>query len=200
VLAGETPITCRPADLLQPEMDKLSAELDAIAKEKSIKLAKDKVDDVLTYALFNQTALKFLENRNNPAAFEPVPDGKVKSSKSSGVYTVSVDGQSYVVEVNDGGNVEAIVSAGGAAKVTASSQTSAAPIGSGNPVNAGLSGVVFKLCVCPGQQVKEGDVLLVLEVMKMENAIVSPKSGQIVSVSVKEGDNVSVGDCLLMLA
>lgn len=202
VLNGEKPITCRPADLLQPEMEKLSAELEAIAKEKSIKLAADKLDDVLTYALFNQTALKFLENRNNPDAFEPVPDGKVRGGSGCGTYTVSVEGQSYVVEVNEGGDVEAIVSAGTSAQVSTGASTSHAPVSSSSSeaVKAGLSGVVFKLCVSPGQQVKTGDVLLVLEVMKMENAIVSPKSGQVLSVSVKEGDTVSVGDCLLMLS
>ncbi len=199
VLAGEAAITCRPADLLQPEMEKLTKELEEIAREKSITLADDKVDDVLTYALFNQTALKFLENRNNPDAFEPVPDGKVSSAKSSGVYTVSVDGQSYVVEVNEDGDVEALVSAGASAQVKGSSG-SAVATGEAKPVNAGLSGVVFKICVSPGQQVNEGDVLLVLEVMKMENSIVAPKAGQVVSVSVKEGDRVSVGDCLLMMS
>lgn len=200
VLNGEKPITCRPADLLKPEMEKLSAELEAIAREKSIKLAAEKVDDVLTFALFNQTALKFLENRNNPNAFEPVPDGKVRGAKECGTYTVSVDGKSYVVEVNEGGDVEAIVSAGASAQVSTCTLASSVPMSSGEPVKAGLSGVVFKLCVSPGQQVKTGDVLLVLEVMKMENAIVSPKSGQVLSVSVKEGDTVSVGDCLLMLS
>lgn len=70
---GEEPITCRPADLLEPEMDKLTQELDKLAKEKEIDLAENAVDDVLTYALFPQVGLKFLENRNNPAAFEPPP-------------------------------------------------------------------------------------------------------------------------------
>ncbi|HSX86476.1 MAG TPA: sodium-extruding oxaloacetate decarboxylase subunit alpha, partial [Pseudomonas sp.] len=75
VLDGAEAITCRPADLLDAEMDKLTAELQGLAKEKGIKLAKDEIDDVLTYALFPQIGLKFLENRGNPAAFEPVPTG-----------------------------------------------------------------------------------------------------------------------------
>src|SRR5690606_24250333 len=104
VLDGALPITCRPADLLENEMEKLTAELMGLAKQKNIKLAKDSVDDVLTYALFNQVGLKFLENRDNPAAFEPVPTGKLASHNESGVYTVKVDGQSYVVEVNEGGD------------------------------------------------------------------------------------------------
>src|SRR5690606_6504710 len=67
VLNGAAPITCRPADLLEPELDKLTETLKALAAEKSIALAQGEelVDDVLTYALFPQIGLKFLENRNN---------------------------------------------------------------------------------------------------------------------------------------
>ncbi|MFT5117820.1 MAG: oxaloacetate decarboxylase alpha subunit, partial [Kiritimatiellia bacterium] len=77
VLAGEAAITCRPADLLEPEIEKLSNELRAHTKEKKLTLIKDPeagiIDDVLTYALFPQMGLQFIENRNNPDAFEPVP-------------------------------------------------------------------------------------------------------------------------------
>jgi oxaloacetate decarboxylase alpha subunit len=70
---GEEPISCRPADNLSPEMERLTAELEALAMERSIELAPAVVDDVLIYALFPQIGLKFLENRTNPAAFEPAP-------------------------------------------------------------------------------------------------------------------------------
>ena len=83
VLDGEEAITCRPADLLDPEVDKLSVELQNLAEEKNIDLASDVIDDVLTYALFPQIGLKFLENRNNPDAFEPIPTkASAKSVKS----------------------------------------------------------------------------------------------------------------------
>src|SRR5690606_26445318 len=75
VLDGAEVITCRPADLLEPEMDRLATELKELAREKGIKLARDEIDDVLTYALFPQIGLKFLESRGDPAAFEPVPTG-----------------------------------------------------------------------------------------------------------------------------
>ena len=61
------------ADLINPEVDNLTAELKTLAKEKDINLADEVIDDVLTYALFPQIGLKFLENRNNPDAFEPIP-------------------------------------------------------------------------------------------------------------------------------
>jgi len=66
VLDGAEVITCRPADLLQPEMERLTIELKGLAQEKNITLAADSIDDVLTYALFPQIGLKFLENRGNP--------------------------------------------------------------------------------------------------------------------------------------
>ncbi|NMS57950.1 oxaloacetate decarboxylase, partial [Vibrio parahaemolyticus] len=73
VLDGKEPITCRPADLLEPEMETLTVDLMEKAKSEGIKLASERVDDVLTYALFPQVGLKFLKNRENPEAFEPAP-------------------------------------------------------------------------------------------------------------------------------
>jgi oxaloacetate decarboxylase alpha subunit len=71
VLEGGQAITCRPADEIAPELVKLEEELDALIEQKSLRIAKDKIDDVLTYALFPQVGLKFIENRDNPSAFEP---------------------------------------------------------------------------------------------------------------------------------
>src|SRR5690606_4843510 len=141
----------RPADLLDAEMDKLTAELKGIAKEKGIKLAADEIDDVLTYALFPQIGLKFLENRGNPAAFEPVPTGKEALIREAGkpeVYTVEVSGKSYVVQVNEGGDIEGLKAVGGGAGSTAAAV--AAPIGAGEPQNAPLAGNIFKVLVQPG--------------------------------------------------
>lgn len=73
VLNGKAAITCRPADLLQPEMERLKEKLRAVAQEKNFNLAENLIEDVLTYALFPDAGLKFLENRGNPAAFEPLP-------------------------------------------------------------------------------------------------------------------------------
>jgi oxaloacetate decarboxylase alpha subunit len=202
VLDGAEVITCRPADLLQPEMDKLTAELKGIAQEKGIKLAKDEIDDVLTYALFPQIGLKFLENRGNPAAFEPMPTGKeqaVREASASEVYTVEVNGKSFVVQVNEGGDIQGIKPVGGDAGVS----PAAAPVpaaGKGEPQLAPLAGNIFKVLVQPGQAVQEGDLVLILEAMKMETEIRAFKAGTISGVSVKVGDAVSVGDCLLTIA
>ncbi|MCF7203604.1 sodium-extruding oxaloacetate decarboxylase subunit alpha [Pseudomonas oligotrophica] len=198
VLDGKAAITCRPADLLEPEMDKLTAELRALAKEKGFSLAADEIDDVLTYALFPQIGLKFLENRGNPAAFEPVPTGNEAPMREAGkpeVYTVEVNGKSFVVQVNDGGDIEGIKPVGAQASAAASN---AAPC-SGEPQAAPLAGNIFKVLAQPGQQVQEGDLVLILEAMKMETEIRAFKAGTIASVNVKVGDAVAVGDTLLTI-
>lgn len=200
VLDGAEAITCRPADLLAPEMDKLASELEALAQEKGIVLAAEAIDDVLTYALFPQIGLKFLENRGNAAAFEPAPSSSEQPPREVGkpeVYTVQVNGQSFVVQVAEGGDIEGIKPLG-----TPSGSTAAVPLAasSGEPQSAPLAGNIFKVLVQPGQSVQEGDLVMILEAMKMETEIRAFKAGTVAGVSVKVGDAVSVGDCLLTIA
>ncbi|WP_312966128.1 sodium-extruding oxaloacetate decarboxylase subunit alpha [Stutzerimonas kunmingensis] len=202
VLEGAELITCRPADLLQPEMDRLTAELKGIAKEKGIKLATDSIDDVLTYALFPQIGLKFLENRGNPSAFEPAPTGGDLPPREAGkpeVYTVEVNGKSFVVQVSDGGDIEGIKPLGAGGGVTSAVAGSAAVPATGETQAAPLAGNIFKVLVQPGQLVQEGDLVMILEAMKMETEIRAFKAGTVASVSVKVGDAVSVGDSLLSI-
>ena len=201
VLDGGQAITCRPADVLQPEMDKLTAELRELAKEKGIKLAAEEIDDVLTYALFPQIGLKFLENRGNPAAFEPVPTGKeglVREAGQPEVYTVEVNGQSYVVQVSEGGDLQGIKPLGGQAVVQGAAAAPSA--GAGEAQKAPLAGNIFKVLVQAGDQVEEGELIMILEAMKMETEIRAFKSGTVGSVNVKVGDAVAVGDSLLTIA
>ncbi|WP_375177307.1 sodium-extruding oxaloacetate decarboxylase subunit alpha [Marinobacter mobilis] len=203
VLDGKEPVTCRPADLLEPEMDKLTAELKQLAGDKGIKLADQEVDDVLTYALFPQIGLKFLENRGNPDAFEPVPsaDDVAPAKKASGpeTYTVNVNGKEYVVAVAEGGEITQIQGQGGVA-AAAAAPAAAAPVGGGDPVPAPLGGNIFKVLVSPGDSVQEGDVLIILEAMKMETEIRAPKAGTIGEVFIKVGDAVAVDDEMLTIA
>ena len=200
VLDGAEAITCRPADLLEAEMDKLTAELKGIAQEKGIKLAVDEIDDVLTYALFPQIGLKFLENRGNPAAFEPAPTGKETPAREAGkpeVYTVEVNGKSFVVQVNEGGDIEGIKPVGGAANATVASAPVA--VAGGEPQAAPLAGNIFKVLVQPGQVVEEGQLVIILEAMKMETEIRAFKAGTVGAVNVKVGDAVAVGASLLTI-
>lgn len=205
VLDGAEPITCRPADLLEAEMNSLTDELLNKAKEEGISLAEDTVDDVLTYALFPQVGLKFLKNRHNPDAFEPAPwleeaPAAPQAQPAQGgieAYSVKVDGQVYDVEVGPQGQLTSVAPA---ANAQAAAPAPAAPAGNSETVPAPLAGNIFKVNVQSGAQVAEGDVLLILEAMKMETEVRAARGGIVQDLHVKEGDSVTVGAPLLSLA
>jgi oxaloacetate decarboxylase alpha subunit len=196
VLDGAEPVTCRPADLLEPEVEKQTQELRKLAIEKKIHLARDEIDDVLTYALFPQMGIRFLQNRDNPDAFEPPPDAMpapVAATPASGgaaVYSVRVNGKAYTVEVAEGGDL---------ADVRPSAPAAAPATGAGDAVNAVLAGNIFKVNVAVGDTVQQGDALLVVEAMKMETEVAAPKAGTITQVHVAVGDVVAVGDALVAI-
>jgi len=204
VLEGEEPVTCRPADLLEPEMDSLTAELESLARERSIELADDTIDDVLTYALFPQVGLKYLENRHNPDAFEPPPDqvsaerappestGAGSAAKGGPMaYDVKVNGRAYHVEVAESGQLERVA----AAAQDDDAKTDDA--GGEEAVPAGLSGTVVKVLVEEGDQVSAGQPVAVVEAMKMETEISAPRGGTVCAVHVAAGDAVVTGDPLV---
>ena len=278
-------------------MDRLTTELEGLAREKGIELAPAVVDDVLIYALFPQVGLKFLENRGNPAAFEPPPwregaaavppvgapgpvaaggggpfasagavAGTAASAGSTGAtpvpgapeaYRIEVNGQVYDVLVSPQGALQVSASGGGttsltsaplpgqpahlaaggavptaapppgaggavgsapapaftagapgavlpAASVVGATATARAPSAAGpaaaTPVPSPLAGHIVRLKVKAGQAVQSGEVLLILEAMKMETEIRAPAAGTVQTVCVKEGDGVQVGDALILLA
>ena len=203
VLDGAQVITCRPADNIKPEMQRIAVELKKVAAEKGIKLAEQEIDDALIYALFPAVGLKFLENRNNPGAFEPVPSADdalpvVATKKGQAeTYSVAVDGQLFTVQVGPEGSIDGILPA--AAPATPIAAPTTAPAGKGEDIPAPLAGNIFKVLAKQGEQINEGDVLLVMEAMKMETEIRAAKSGVIQSVLVKEGDSVAVGDALFTI-
>jgi len=208
VLDDGEPVTCRPADLLEPELDKLTEELRKLAKDEGIKLetGEREIDDVLTYALFPQIGLKFLKNRGNPDAFEPAPTGEEEKTTPASaaiqgepsVYSVNVNGQTYVVQVAEGGDVELVQPVAGDKPAPAKIER-AAPVSKGEPLLAPLAGNIFKVGVSVGQKVAEGEVLIILEAMKMETEIKAPRSGTIKGIKVAEGNAVAVGDELLSI-
>jgi oxaloacetate decarboxylase alpha subunit len=211
---GESPICCRPADLLKPELDRLTAEVERLAQERSLKLADERLDDVLIYALFPQVGLKFLANRGNPSAFEPPPwleEAAPAPAESKGAevvasaapshgaperYRVEVDGHGYHVVVSLEGGIEQITPVSSTPPVpTPVVAVATAP----RPVPAPLAGTVVKVMVQPGRVVASGDLLLILEAMKMETEVRSPAAGTVATVAVKEGDSLQVGQTLLTL-
>ncbi|MDI5986377.1 sodium-extruding oxaloacetate decarboxylase subunit alpha [Halomonas sp. M4R5S39] len=213
VLEGKQPITCRPADNLAPEMDRLAAELKEKAKAEGVRLAEGEreIDDVLTYALFPQIGLKFLKHRDDPDAFEPVPQAAdnpgsaatlpvasrqggapAKAPAGPETYTVKVNGKAYVVEVAEGGEI-------GAVEEQAQPAAAPAPAPSGEAISAPLAGNIFKVNVRQGDSVKAGDVVIILEAMKMETEVRAASAGTVSAIRVNEGDSVAVGDTLIEL-
>ena len=217
VLDGAEPVTCRPADNIAPELDTLSKELDELAEKKQLSLSDDKINDVLTYALFPQIGLKFIENRGNPDAFEPAPSAQESQSSSapkpaeaksssqgataSETYDVNVDGRVYRVEVAPSGTLTSVTPASGSQTQAQPQTNSAAPSDSNSSqsIDAPLAGNVFKVLVRNGDSVSEGDVVMILEAMKMETEIRSAYTGTVTDITVGEGDAVTSGQPLILL-
>ena len=182
-------------------MAKIEAEVSEQAKSKGVKLADNAVDDALIVALFPQIAWKFLENRNNPAAFEPAPTGNesavenklvskaAPSASGSAVYTVELEGKAFVVKVSEGGDISHVATTA----PQAVPQATPAPATGGTPVTAPMAGNIWKV-------VAAGDVLFILEAMKMETEVKAAQAGTVRGICVKAGDAVAVGDTVMTLA
>ena len=208
VLEGAAPVTDRPADHIAPEMAKIEAEVAEQAKAKGVKLADNAVDDALIVALFPQIAWKFLENRNNPAAFEPAPTGNesavenkpvskaAPAASGSAVYTVALEGKAFVVKVSEGGDISHVATTTAAAPQAAPAP---APTSGGTPVTAPMAGNIWKVVATEGQTVAAGDVLFILEAMKMETEVKAAQAGTVRGICVKAGDAVAVGDTVMNL-
>ncbi|MCG7564536.1 MULTISPECIES: sodium-extruding oxaloacetate decarboxylase subunit alpha [Pseudoalteromonas] len=204
VLDGAQAITCRPADLIEPELAELERDLVEKAKGLDLALSDAVIDDVLTYALFPQVGLKFLQNRDNPAAFEPKPElvqptqptpAPAQVSKPQQErYSVQVEGKVYNVVVAPGGELKEV-------EVKDSElMPQSASISSGETLNAPLAGNIFKLHARQGDVVEQGDLVLIMEAMKMETEVRATHSGKIADILVNEGDSVSAGDAIVALA
>lgn len=206
VLEGAAPVTDRPADHISPEMAKIEADVVEQAKVKGVKLADNAVDDALIVALFPQIAWKFLENRNNPAAFEPAPTGNesavenkpvskaAPAASGSAIYTVELEGKAFVVKVSEGGDISHV------ATTTPQATSAPAPTTGGTPVTAPMAGNIWKVVATEGQTVVAGDVLFILEAMKMETEVKAAQAGTVRGICVKAGDAVAVGDTVMTLA
>jgi len=212
VLGEEEPITCRPADMLEPEFDKLKEEIKDLARCD---------EDVLIYALFPQAGREFLEKRN-AGTLAPVIEKKPEEKKPAPApalaaapapvapagpmqFKVSVGDRRFdvVVEVVGGGaKVKEVQPA-----VASSAPVSASPSSNPSPgtavaveervrlaeITAPVLGKVLRIVRGPGEAVKKGETVLVLEAMKMENDLPSPVDGTVVGIFVELGQDVDPG-------
>jgi pyruvate carboxylase subunit B len=183
IIGDEERITVRPADLLEPELEKYRKE----GEEKGL---IKKEEDVLTYALYPAVALKFLRGEIEEEPLKP-PEEPKSDDQPSGLpteYSVDVDGEVFDVKITPVGYMEIEATSG---KVPRGSVEGA--------VASNMQGMILKLKVNPGDHVNEGDVVAVLEAMKMENDVHAPHSGKVGRIYVDEGDTVDAGEVLMII-
>ncbi len=194
-------IDCRPADLLEPEWEQ-------VVKECEGKCTSE--EDMLSYALFPKVALQFFDNRAKgivpadpaaPAAQPTAPAAQAAAPATGGsaTYTINVNGQAFSVQVSVGGAPQQAVAAPATSAAPAPAPAAPAPAGGGTTVTSPLPGSVFSLKVAVGDQVSEGDVVIIMESMKMETEIHATANGSISSIQVQEGQNVKTDDPLLVI-
>jgi pyruvate carboxylase subunit B len=207
VLGREEPITIRPADLLEPQVGN--------ARLQVRKLGFDPTDDtVLIHLMFPSLAPSYLRGPQQketpkpeppkpaPAAADPpaplqvvTADPPVPTAVSTAEFDVEVDGEVFKVRVTGAGM--SVVASGGAPTSPAASAAPPPPkVGEGTVI-APMQGLIVKIPVKPGDNVKLGDVVAVLEAMKMQNDIVTTVAGRVSQVYVKEGEVVSPNQPLL---
>ncbi len=232
---GEKPITCRPAEVLAPELEKAQEEIKDLAKD---------LDDELLYALYPVTGKRFLKWKYGleevPPEVKPrtLEDAKAEKewlakAKAGKLveriektipdmgdnlrkFNVLVDGEYFAVEVEDTGGPPAFSSVtqfaprpapapqapARAAQPVASKTAPPATVddGGGTPLIAPMPGMIVGVEKKEGDQVNQGETILILEAMKMENALAAPVSGIIKKINLGVGDHVAKNDILCVIA
>ena len=193
-IGEKKPITCRPADLLDPEIDKLRNEFKKKAKELNFDADLDSDEDLLTYSIFPQVAEKFFTNRNNKDFFEEHPTEVIEQAE--GTYKVIVEEEEFIVKVKEY-ETELVPSQTPKRKDKDISTSSRAK----NEINieSPLSGNVRKVLAKLGDKVKKGQVVVILEAMKMETEVQSTEEGRVSTIHISEGDEVVVDQVMLTL-
>lgn len=196
----DEPITCRPADLLDAELDNLEEELRQLAEEKGITLSNNTVDDVLTYALFPQVGLSFLENRGDASFFEPEP-GTEADEVDNGPVPLAKTQELEVLNDSKTDNLSKPIQKDNDAAQTRLKEHEEKPVkvssgGEVERVSSTLAGNVVAILLSVGSSVDEGQPVIVLESMKMETEVCAPRGGSIARLFVEKGDAVEAEDLL----
>ena len=202
-------MTCRPADKIEPEWDKMVEESKAAGGNGSD-------EDVLTYAMFPQVATKFFKTRaDGPVdaastfAKKETPAAAPKENKGSS-YTINVNGTAYNVTTGPAGDNMSVNVNGTAYNVTfgapgAAPAVSSAPVAGAAPavsggvdINAPVAGTLLRYAVADGSQVKKGDTVIIVESMKMELEVKAPQDGK-VTFTVPTGTQIQAGQAIAKL-
>jgi len=217
-IGNENIITCRPADLLEPEMKRLRGEIGEVAESD---------EDVLTYAMFPDIGREFLEQRRDgtlePETLEPLPGDSQDYCVAATEFNVGLHGETYHIKVTGTGHkmqekrafyinvdgtpeevivesLDAVYTNGG----TDTPQVSSSSKGSSRlkatapgHVTTSMPGIIVAVLVAEGDQVSAGDPVLVTEAMKMETEVQAPIAGTIKAVHVQKGDSVNPDEALV---
>lgn len=205
---GEEVITNRPADNIAPEMVK--------AREDSKDFAKSETD-VISYAIFGEIAKKFLiernENRLSPEALTTFEGANAPMPKE---FTINLHGETYQVKIEgsgekdesvrpffvrvDGDLKEVLVESNDAQATNVSKKSDALPQASlpGHIISP-MPGTLTKLKVNVGDKIEEGDVLAIVEAMKMENQVLATIGGEIKEIYAKEGTQISANLAIMLV-
>ncbi len=197
-------ITDRPADHLEPEMDRLTAEFRELAQQEGIRVADNEIDDVLIYAQFPQVGLHFLKNRDNPDAFEPPPGQEPEPAATAAAAPTPAGGgpEAFRVQVN-GKAYDVVVEPGGAISSAQPAAAAPAPAAAGSAVSeeivAPMAGSVIDVLVGVGDAVEPNQVVVIIEAMKMETEIRANEGGTVQAVLIEKGDAIQVNQPLIEL-
>ncbi len=183
ILGDEETITVRPADLLEPQLHILAKEAEAMGVIQS-------EEDLLTYAIFPQIAVKFLKGEIEEEKLEPKKGSTVISESALPTeFLVEIEGDEFEVRVTPTGYT--------AIEKTGKKKRPSEEVEGGIATN--MQGLILKINVSEGDKIREGDVVAVIEAMKMENEIVAPYSGTVEEIFISEGDTVGAGDILMVV-
>jgi pyruvate carboxylase subunit B len=185
IIGDEEVITVRPADLLEPAYAKMKEEA-----EKAGLIKKE--EDILTYILYPAIAPAFLKGEKTGEEIPRKQPVATPAPEIPNQMEVEVDGEVFSIR---------IISVGGSrVEGTAATPQQKIPRGDvAGGIKSNMQGMVLKVMVSRGAPVKKGDVVVVLEAMKMENPIHSPIDGKVTEIFVDTGDVVSSGDVLLVV-
>jgi len=223
-IAGEQAITGRPADNIDPELERAKAELSEHPEVSD--------EDVLSYALFPSVALQFIDERERgelkPEILEPHPQsGKAPTAHDLHLapveFRVMLHGETYHIYVSGSGKtvdgrkpyyikvddkleevylepLQEVLASGPETPISAGTAKGGRPKPSGpGDITTPMPGRVVKILVAEGDRVSNGDPVLVIEAMKMENRVSTPMDGTVKAIHVKEGDQVNSDETLIQI-
>lgn len=179
IIGDEEPITCRPADLIEPQLETLKEKAEALGILKT-------EEDLLTYALYPAIAPKFLRGEMKEESLPKEESLHTPVADTSTEFEVEVDGETFLVKIKSSGEKTN----------EKTSPTAQLPT---DAVLSPMNGMVLALKVKTGDKVKKGDVVVILEAMKMQTPIHSDHAGTVKEIFTFESEIVSAGDPLLVV-